>query len=166
MIHFATLTLALLAAAAAVSAHGSDADPSNTTEVPMTGSHLTTRIVANKQAYVNVHNKERAAHGAKALTWDDGLSASAQAWANKCRFKASIPNYQYCHSQPGENLAAGTGNPSIATAIGWWNAERKNYDPSSPQPSHWTQVVWKSTKKVGCALAKCPPGSVLNPKYG
>ncbi|KAG9079661.1 hypothetical protein FS749_008330 [Ceratobasidium sp. UAMH 11750] len=157
MVRFTSSTLALLAAVAVVSARLPDNGTANTTEIHMTGTHLTARAVADKQAYLNAHNKERAAHGAQALVWDDGLSASAQKWANQCKFK---------HSQSGENLAAGTGNPSIATAIGWWNAERKDYNPSNPQPSHWTQVVWKNTKKVGCALKQCPPGSIFDPKFG
>ncbi|KAG9123073.1 hypothetical protein FRC07_000267, partial [Ceratobasidium sp. 392] len=154
MVYFVTPALAFLAAATTASAHWRDIKSTNTTsEIHMTGTHLGARAVADKQAYLDAHNKERAGHGAQALVWDDGLSSSAQAWANQCKFQ---------HSQSGENLAAGTGNPSIATAIGWWNAERKDYDPSNPQPSHWTQVVWKNTKKIGCALAKCPSGTIFN----
>jgi hypothetical protein len=29
------------------------------------------------------------------------------------------------------------------------------YDASNPQPSHFTQVVWKGTTQVGCALQMC-----------
>lgn len=30
-----------------------------------------------------------------------------------------------------------------------------SYNPSNPQPSHFTQVVWKSTTSVGCAVKTC-----------
>ena len=38
------------------------------------------------------------------------------------------------------------------TGIDWWYAEGKTYNPSNPAPSyHFTQLVWKSTTKIGCA---------------
>ncbi|KAG8770291.1 hypothetical protein FRC12_004378 [Ceratobasidium sp. 428] len=157
MVYFTAPVFAILAVATTASAHWRDDSSTNVTEIHMTGTHLIARAAGDQQAYLSAHNKERAAHGAHALVWDNGLAASAQAWANQCKFQ---------HSQAGQNLAAGTGNPSIATAIGWWNAEKKDYNPSNPQPSHWTQVVWKNTKKVGCALKKCPPGSIFDPKFG
>ncbi|EUC65429.1 fruiting body protein Sc7 [Rhizoctonia solani AG-3 Rhs1AP] len=137
MVRFATFVLALVAAAGSVSAHWRD-------------------NISNQQQYLDAHNNERAKHGATALIWDDTLSASAQAWANQCKFE---------HSQAGQNLAAGTGNPSAATAVGWWNDESKDYDPSNPQYSHWTQVVWKSTTKLGCAMKECAPGTIFDASY-
>lgn len=35
------------------------------------------------------------------------------------------------------------------------------YNPNNPTYSHWTQVVWKSTTSVGCALQNCSDGTVL-----
>ena len=29
------------------------------------------------------------------------------------------------------------------------------YDPSSPVPSQFTQIVWKNTTQVGCGVAAC-----------
>ncbi|KAG8738122.1 hypothetical protein FRC10_007268 [Ceratobasidium sp. 414] len=157
MVHFAAPVVTVLAAATAVSAHWRGARSVNATGVHMTGTHLAGRAVPMQQQYLDAHNNERAAHGAVALVWDDSLSASAQAWANQCIFQ---------HSQAGQNLAAGTGNPSATTAVGWWNAERSDYDPSNPQPSHWTQVVWKSSTKLGCAMASCAPGTIFDASYG
>ncbi|QRV80667.1 cysteine-rich Secretory family protein [Ceratobasidium sp. AG-Ba] len=146
----------LLATITVVSAHWRDAHSINTTEVHMTGTHLLGRATTQQQ-YLDAHNAERAAHGAAALTWDAGLAASAQSWATQCKFQ---------HNSAGQNLAAGTGNPSIATEIGWWNAEISDYNPSNPQPSHWTQVVWKSTTKLGCYMATCAPGTIFDASYG
>ncbi len=50
----------------------------------------------------------------------------------------------------GENLAAGTGDYSIASGIKAWTDE--GFDGS---PNHFTQVVWKATTQVGCAVASC-----------
>lgn len=30
-----------------------------------------------------------------------------------------------------------------------------DYDPTNPQPSHFTQVVWKSSTQLGCAVKAC-----------
>lgn len=124
-------------------------------------------------AYLKGHNDERALHGAAALAWSDDAAAKAQQWANNCQFEHSGGSL----GPFGENLAAGTGAFTIEQAIALWNAEEPDYDPSNPQFSHWTQVVWKSTTQVGCAVQTCngiftepasfyvceysPPGNVI-----
>jgi len=102
--------------------------------------------------YLSAHNSVRAQHGAAALTWNNTLADAAQQWADGCKFVhsgGSLGPY-------GENLAAGTGSSyDIATAIKSWTDEVSQYDASNPQPSHFTQVVWKATTQVGCALQMC-----------
>jgi len=108
-----------------------------------TGSKTST---SDEQAYLNGHNTVRAQHGAVALTWDDTLAAAAQKWANNCKFQhsgGSLGPY-------GENLAAGTGDFTIAQGLNAWASE-----PYTGQPSHFTQMVWKATTKVGCAVQSC-----------
>ncbi|CAE6425088.1 unnamed protein product [Rhizoctonia solani] len=148
MICFTTV-LTLATAVGSVSAHWRD-NVSNITEIHKTGTHLgneTSRTARNLSART---------HGAAALIWDDNLSASAQAWSDQCKFE---------HSQAGQNLAAGTGGPTPATAVGWWNDESADYDPNDPQPSHWTQVVWKSSTRLGCAMTQCAAGTIFPEEY-
>ena len=38
------------------------------------------------------------------------------------------------------------------------------YSSQNPQPSHFTQVVWKNSKQVGCAVADCT--TIFPAKYG
>jgi len=116
---------------------------------------------ADINAYLSGHNTFRAKHGAAALTWSDKLAAAAQKWASGCVFKhsgGSVGPY-------GENLAAGTGSFSIANGISLWTNEAKDYNPSNPVPSHFTQVVWKATTQLGCALVTCPAGSIFDASY-
>ena len=97
--------------------------------------------------WLKAHNDERAQHGAVALTWDDTLAAAAQKWANNCVFQhsgGSLGPY-------GENLAAGTGDFTIAQALNAWATEPY----VEGQPSHFTQMVWKATTQVGCAVQTC-----------
>jgi pathogenesis-related protein 1 len=34
-------------------------------------------------------------------------------------------------------------------------------DPNNPQYSHYTQMVWKSTKEIGCAITACASPALL-----
>ncbi|KAJ6559795.1 CAP domain-containing protein [Mycena capillaripes] len=119
--------------------------------VPMDSDVAKRTSAADEQAYLTGHNTVRAQHGAAALTWSDDLAAKAQQWANGCVFQHSGGTL----GPFGENLAAGTGDFTIPAAIKAWTDEVSEYDPSNPQPSHFTQVVWKATTQVGCAVATC-----------
>lgn len=56
----------------------------------------------------------------------------------------------------GENLAIMSGtNNNVAQAIKMWNDEAPEYNPNSPVASHFTQVVWKDTTELGCAVVAC-----------
>jgi len=39
-----------------------------------------------------------------------------------------------------------------------------DYDPTNPQPSHCTQVMWKNTLRLGCAVQNCD--GIFPPEYG
>jgi uncharacterized protein YkwD len=52
----------------------------------------------------------------------------------------------------GENLGLGYTTTGVVDA---WYDEKSYYNPSSPAASHFTQVVWKSTTKLGCAKITC-----------
>lgn len=146
--------------------------------------------------YLSAHNTVREQHGAVDLTWDDTLASAAQNWANGCKFQHSggtlgpyggrhlfrvVTLWCITHYLPAENLAAGTGNFDIPTAIKLWTDEvcksaefetwesnvhtlLAQYDPNNPQPSHFTQVVWKATRQVGCAVQQCD--GIFDPSFG
>lgn len=63
----------------------------------------------------------------------------------------------------GENVASG--HPSPEAAITAWVNERQVYSYQNPAFSsatgHFTQVVWKGTKEVGCGWKICPGGKTL-----
>jgi uncharacterized protein YkwD len=111
------------------------------------------------------HNKYRALHHAPALEWDDELAYYAEKYANQCEFKHSSSPY-------GENLA--TGYPSISAAVKIWYDESARYSYDDPGYStatgHFSQVVWKNTRKVGCGYVACngkngTPGKFLVCEY-
>jgi glioma pathogenesis-related protein 2 len=107
------------------------------------------------------HNALRAKHGVPALSWSGKLANTAQEWANKCVFEHS-------NNGLGENLAQGDGFPPAQFVQDWYD-EIGQYDFNNPGFSggtgHFTQVVWKDTKQVGCGIAQCDGGALLVCNY-
>lgn len=133
----------------------------------ITANQITQAAGLDKQQkeMLSAHNKIRALHHAPALIWDDELADYAMQYARQCKFQHSSSPY-------GENLAAGY--PSVSAAINKWYAERENYSYANPgfsyRTGHFTQVVWKGSKKLGCAYVPCngkngTPGNYLVCEY-
>ena len=126
--------------------------PPATTEQPPPPPPPPSSGGSDRELWLSLHNNLRAQHNAPAMTWSDAAEAAAQQWANNCQFKHSGGSV----GPFGENLAAGTGdsyNPQ--TAFQAWADEESEYNPSSPKSSHYTQVVWRGSTQLGCALAMC-----------
>ncbi|KAJ7783468.1 PR-1-like protein [Mycena maculata] len=115
------------------------------------GSNGSDASSADVQAYLQAHNSVRSQHGAVPVTWSNDAASKAQFWANKCTNTHSGGTL----GPFGENLAAGTGSFGIAQAVGAWAAEVSEYNANDPVPSHFTQMVWKATTEIGCAVATC-----------
>lgn len=109
---------------------------------------------------VKITNAKRARHGAPPLRWDSKLADVALSHAKNCVFDHS--RYSY-----GENLAlASVGEDAAKIADRFYSNEVCAYDYANPgfsaSTGHFTQVVWKDTLKIGCALVTtqdfCPKG--------
>jgi hypothetical protein len=112
------------------------------------------------------HNMERARMGVPALQWDPALAASARGWADEL---AATGRFEHSPDEPGkplqgENLWAGTPRGySPEAMVGLWTAEKADYRPGTfPNNSrsgdvgrvgHYTQLIWSSSRRVGCATA-------------
>ncbi|XP_032363999.1 GLIPR1-like protein 1 [Etheostoma spectabile] len=123
---------------------------------------------------VREHNGARSSVGPPAgdmlyMTWDEGLAITARAWARRCVFEHNIylRDVRRVHptfSSVGENIW--TGHPpssfNVRKAVKRWVGEKQHYDYNSNGCTklcgHYTQVVWASTYKVGCAVQLCPNG--------
>ncbi|KAK0473972.1 PR-1 protein [Armillaria novae-zelandiae] len=114
-----------------------------------------------KTSVVRQHNAYRAQYGAAPLTWSDALYPGTLQWASQCKFQHSNGQGKY-----GENLAAGTGaSYGFSDGLKSWMDEASKYDYNHPGFSsatgHFTQVVWKSSKQVACAIANCKGGTIF-----
>jgi pathogenesis-related protein 1 len=127
------------------------------------------------------HNKVRADVGVEPLKWSPEMAAFAQQWAEQlattsCQMKHRNPNAY------GENLFQGTfGAYTAVDAAKAWETEKKAYrggvlDESNWAPAgHYTQMVWRQTRSLGCGQAICrgtlivacnydPPGNFIGRK--
>ncbi len=93
------------------------------------------------------------------MAWSETAAALAADWAARCEFKHRDPNTL------GENLSAGTGERSITSVVNDWASEERDYTYSTnacaagKQCGHYTQIIWRSSVGVGCAIARCTTGS-------
>jgi uncharacterized protein YkwD len=113
---------------------------------------------ATGNAMVDAHNAYRAKHCAPPLVWSDKLAKVAQRWADTLVKKGCA--FEHSGSDLGENLAAGTsGAFPPERVVEMWYREVDLYDFKkggfSMETGHFTQVVWKGTKSVGCGKATC-----------
>lgn len=144
---------------------------------PQDLSNFTARILA-------LHNRERAAVGVPPLAWDAALAAAAASYGPALAAHGRLVHAPAA-SRPGqgENLWMATaGSFSIEEMIGSWSAEKRLFAPGTvPNVSrsghfsdvgHYTQMIWRRTTRLGCALHRgrtndylicrySPPGNVL-----
>ena len=105
------------------------------------------------------------------LAWDPMLAATAAAWVQKCQ----SADHQLLDHNPGrsagypwpvgENIfastAAATAHDAVLLPTYGWAAEAAHYHRATnacdagATCGHYTQLVWRTTQKVGCALGSC-----------
>jgi Cysteine-rich secretory protein family len=114
------------------------------------------------EARRNLAPLPQAASPLAALVWDDELERKAQVWVDTCSQGHSAT------TGVGENIAWGA--EDLSGAVRMWNAEKKNVAvPLAGSPvvfsatasnwcsggwskcAHYTQDIWSSTRRVGCA---------------
>ncbi len=114
------------------------------------------------------HNAARAQVGDPPLTWDPALATIASNWVVQCidsdgnglvdhdaNRSVGYPTYV------GENIYASSGTATGPDAVAAWVAEASSYDYATNTCAagqicgHYTQVVWKATTKLGCAIHDC-----------
>ncbi|MEH2147603.1 CAP domain-containing protein [Nostoc sp.] len=114
------------------------------------------------QEILNAHNSYRSEVGVPPLVWSDSLASHAQEWAN---YLAATQSFKHSGADgEGENLWMGTsGSFSFTQMLEGWGNEKQHFvigtfpDVSNTgnwaDVGHYTQVVWRNTTQVGCAVA-------------
>jgi hypothetical protein len=143
-------------------------------------SRLEARLLA-------VHNRERSATGARPLVWDPRLAAAAASYGPALERLGKL-EHSPARTRPGqgENLWMGTRDAyELEEMAGGWAAEKSLFRPGIfpgvsrsgnwTDVGHYTQMIWKGTARVGCAVHKVrkwdflvcrysPPGNVVGQK--
>ena len=138
----------------------------------------TGRLTSLDARLLAAHNRERGAAGIEALAWDPALAAEAAAWGREL---AASGEFEHAPDRggddpQGENLWAGTpGAYSPEEMVEGWIEEKKYFRPGRfPDNSvtgdcadvgHYTQLMWRESDRVGCALAKGAEEEVLVCRY-
>ena len=162
------------------------ADPGGLRVIPPPQQPRTVQTIAPPRAtapsseverrLLEAHNAERARVGVPPLRWADSLEAEARVWARQLIASDTFAHDPSPHGH-GENLWTGWGGRTWTPEemIGEWAAEKANYR-HGPFPNvsrtgawadvaHYTQLVWRDTTHVGCALESLGDRSVLACRY-
>ncbi|XP_035284440.1 cysteine-rich secretory protein LCCL domain-containing 1b [Anguilla anguilla] len=121
---------------------------------------------------LDLHNKLRGqvypqASNMEYMVWDSELERSAEAWADECRWEHGPASLL---SQIGQNLGAhwGRDRPPTFHVQAWYDEVRdfsfpypQECDPYCPYRchgpvcTHYTQLVWATSNRIGCAINVC-----------
>jgi pathogenesis-related protein 1 len=150
-------------------------------EVPPTKLGATRMPPTGVQAITVHHNKVRAAVGVGPLKWSPTLATYSQKWADQLAGSTCKMEHR-SDSQYGENIYTGTaGHFTAVDAAKAWESEKKLYAGGVLKQSNWkpaghyTQMVWRETRMLGCGEATCnkmlivvcnydPPGNYIGRK--
>ena len=138
------------------------------------------QLTQDQKKALKVHNDARDDVGTPPLVWSEKLEKQALLYAKILARKDEKQNMKHSKTNDGENMTYsysaeirdGIITPSISptpltdASVGWYE-EIKDYRYSKikrrrigPPIGHYTQMVWKNTKKVGIAYAVSKKGSV------
>jgi len=123
------------------------------------------------------HNAVRARAGVAPLAWDPTLGQAAAIYATQLALTNSFHHSdRSARRGTGENLWMGThGAFSFDAMVGTWASERRYFKPGVfPAVSrsgrwedvgHYTQMIWPTTTRIGCAVASNAANDFLVCRY-
>lgn len=134
---------------------------------------------ALRRVMLSSQNDERRGLGLAPLDWDEGLAAEAARYAAQMArtgIFAHSPQASRARVE-GENLWMGSrGLYGYDRMVGSFLEERRDFVSGAGLPDisatgrwqdvgHYTQIIWRGTRSVGCALAQGPQDDYLVCRY-
>ena len=127
-------------------------------------------------AFVAAHNQARSgplnpppSPALPPVSWDGVLADSVYNYAIRCQGSMGLLSHNANRSADyqalggsgyvGENIYGTSGNATPAAAMTLWMGEAPDYDYASGNigsAGHYTQVVWRASVRIGCAIVDCP----------
>jgi len=131
-----------------------------------------------RSTMISAHNRARRQFGVGPLVWDDRLARDAAVYARVLARTGRFEHDPQPFRRPrqGENLFMGTRSAySYADMIGLLVDERQFFRPGRfpavsrtgdwSQVAHYTQIVWPTSQRVGCATASNRANDYLVCRY-
>ena len=127
-------------------------------------------------AFVAAHNQARSgplnpppSPALPPVSWDGVLADSVYNYAIRCQGTMGLLSHNANRSADyqalggsgyvGENIYGSSGNATPADAMTLWMKEAPDYDYASGDignAGHYTQIVWRASVRIGCAIVDCP----------
>jgi len=141
------------------------------------GGSMTNPLTQDQiNAFVDAHNQARSgplnptpSPALPPVSWDGILADSAYNYAIKCQGSSGLLDHNANRSTDyqalggsgyvGENIYGTSGRTATpADAVTLWMSEASSYDyaTNSGNAGHYTQVVWRDSVRIGCAIVDCP----------
>lgn len=139
-----------------------DGDVDCSTIVP--GSNFNNEILCAHNARRGTFPNPTPVPALDELEWDQALTDIAADYAAQCTWEHNSNRSDNYPGYVGENLALFSSGWSVnslpeSTLSNWVEGEIPDYDYASNSCSgecgHYTQVVWRDTASVGCAVQQC-----------
>lgn len=117
-------------------------------------------------SFLNAHNQVRASASPTPspalplLSYSSALETAANTWAQSCNF-----TYDPALGAMGQNVFASNASFTPENIVARWAAQATDYTYSSNTCAsgkvcgNYTQLVWRTTTQVGCAVKTCTTGS-------
>jgi hypothetical protein len=164
--------LGFLVALAACMDPGAMPDDPGVVPVPGEPAEIAGITTYQNQVRAMVNTSGVAGGALSPLAWEDSLAATAAAWVARCQDNDGNglvdhnPDRSTGHPYyVGENIFSSTATASAYEAVllpvyGWAaEAAHYHYDTNTCDAGaicgHYTQIVWRTTQKVGCAIGRC-----------
>jgi uncharacterized protein YkwD len=117
------------------------------------------------QQFLVLQNQARSQLRETPLVWDERVAAYARWYAERRRSDCAL---RHSFGPYGENIFWGSGkNWQPYDAVVAWVSEKKYYDNrrnscvGNKMCGHYTQIVWKNTRSLGCARVVCYNGQIF-----
>lgn len=129
-----------------------------------TGSNVSSQ---DRAKILSLMNSVRAKHSASRLTWSNMVASSAQSSANSCSSNHNMD--ELYRKNYGEDMYWWNGPLNWPNAISAWTSEAKYYNFGnggfSGATGHFTQIVWRATKSVGCGYNSCGGNAIYSCRF-
>jgi pathogenesis-related protein 1 len=169
--------LTLIAGCGASAAGGNGGMGGNGGAGGQSGGHTNPLAQDVIDAFVAAHNQARSgplnptpSPSLPPVSWDATLADSVYNYAIKCQGSSGLLSHNADRSTDyqalggsgyvGENIYGSSGSGATPNdAMSLWMSEASSYDYASGNignAGHYTQVVWRDSVRIGCAIVDCP----------